>query len=104
IVLSVEALQKAALENPFKGVEADPKSVHLFFMATAPKAPDMAALNNARQDSETFVLKDSVFYLHAPDGMARSKLAINAEKWLGVPATARNWRTVSKILELAQQN
>jgi len=33
--------------------------------------------------------------------VARSKLARRAEALIGVDATARNWRTVRKLLELA---
>ena len=41
-------------------------------------------------------------YLHCPNGYGRSKLS-NAyfEKELGVAATTRNWRTVTKLAELA---
>ncbi|HVW02493.1 MAG TPA: hypothetical protein VHB77_19210 [Planctomycetaceae bacterium] len=41
------------------------------------------------------------FYLHTPDGIGRSKLAANAERHLAVAATARNSRTVEKLLEMA---
>jgi hypothetical protein len=39
--------------------------------------------------------------VHTPDGFGVSKLAARIEKLLGVPATARNWRTVNKMLALA---
>jgi uncharacterized protein (DUF1697 family) len=39
--------------------------------------------------------------LHAPDGIGRSRLAARVEQLLGVEATARNWRTVSKVAALA---
>ena len=43
-------------------------------------------------------------YAWHPDGVARSKLAaLMAAKGLGVTATARNWRTVTKLIELAEQ-
>jgi uncharacterized protein (DUF1697 family) len=42
-----------------------------------------------------------MFYLCAPEGIGRSKLAANAEKLLGVPMTDRNWATVRKIIEMA---
>jgi hypothetical protein len=38
--------------------------------------------------------------LYAPDGIGRSKLAAAVEKCLGVPATARNRRTIGKISDL----
>ena len=41
-------------------------------------------------------------YAWHPRGVARSKLwARLADRRLGVPATARNWTTVTKLLELA---
>jgi len=51
-------------------------------------------------ESEKYSLTDSAFYLHAPDGIGRSKLGAGVERCLGVPATARNWRSVGKIGEL----
>jgi len=41
-------------------------------------------------------------FLHAPDGIERSRLAANIDRHLGVTATARNWRTVRKLLDLAK--
>ena len=54
-----------------------------------------------QQDSEKWKLKGLVFYLYTPDGFGKSKLATQVEKILGVPATARNWRTVSTLLKYA---
>jgi uncharacterized protein (DUF1697 family) len=52
--------------------------------------------------TERYQLVRQVFYLHAPDGLGKSKLAASVEKHLGVEATARNWRTVQRVLELAR--
>ena len=68
-----------------------------------PKHPDFDALEGAKSDGERFALKDGVFYLHAPDGIGRSKLAANAERLLGVSMTGRNWRTVCKVVAIAKQ-
>jgi uncharacterized protein (DUF1697 family) len=42
----------------------------------------------------------SVFYLWTPDGFPDSVLRSRIERCLGVPATARNWRTVNELLKL----
>jgi uncharacterized protein (DUF1697 family) len=55
-------------------------------------------LTALKKDNESFLLIEPIFYLHAPDGTGRSKLA---EKVLGVPTTARNGNTVFNILQLA---
>jgi uncharacterized protein (DUF1697 family) len=49
-----------------------------------------------------FRLLDRVFYLYAPEGIGRSKLAMKVEKTLGVAVTARNWRTVNKMMEMVK--
>ena len=46
--------------------------------------------------------EDTPKYLHVPDGLGRSKLAGKVDKCLGVETTARSWRTVTKLLKLAE--
>ena len=104
IVLSVEDLEQAAVSNPFPEAQADPKSLHFYFLSELPKRPDLKALNDIKSRTESFAIVGKVFYLHAPDGIGRSKLAASAERLIGVAGTARNWRTVSKVLELASRN
>lgn len=100
-VLDIEALQEAMVANPFPEAESEPKSLHLFFLDAVPKDPDLEALERVKADSERFQLIGNVFYLHAPGGIGRSKLAARVGKGWGVTVTARNWRTVSKIMAMA---
>jgi uncharacterized protein (DUF1697 family) len=100
VVLSAQELNKAAAANPFPKAEAESKSLHLYFLSQAPKDPDLEALNRLKSDNESFKLIGDVFYLHAPDGIGRSKLAPRVEKLLDVETTARNWNTVTKLLEM----
>ena len=101
LVLGLEAMKKAIAKNPFPEAEADPSSLHLGFLTSRPKSPDLEKLSSLKRESERFHLSDGVFYLHAPEGVGRSKLAASAEKLLGVPMTDRNWRTVCKVMEMA---
>lgn len=100
-ILTREALVRAIAENPFPEAEDDPASLHLGFLASSPKSPDLEKLSGLRKESERFHLTEGVFYLHAPEGVGRSKLAASSEKLLGVPMTDRNWRTVCKVMEIA---
>jgi uncharacterized protein (DUF1697 family) len=100
-ILDVEALAEAMAANPFPEGEAEPKSLHLFFLDGIPEDPDLSALEAVTADSERYQLIDNVFYLHAPDGIGRSKLAASVGKGWDVAITARNWRTVSKIMAIA---
>jgi uncharacterized protein (DUF1697 family) len=100
-LLTIEELKEAVENNPFKTMEG--KSLHFFFLASTPAKPDLDALAKLKSSSEEFKLGKNVFYLHAPDGIGRSKLAAKVEKALGVPATARNWNTVSKLMVMVHQ-
>lgn len=86
--------------NPFPLAVEEPKTLHLYFLGSAPSSPDIARLQKFKAESERYELKGKTFYLHAPDGIGRSKLAAVVEKALGVDCTARNWNTVKKLWEM----
>jgi uncharacterized protein (DUF1697 family) len=102
LVLTPSELERAAAGNPFPQADENPKSLHLFFLAEQPKAPDLKSLHSLKARTEDFALKDRIFYLYTPDGFGRSKLAARAERLLGVDSTARNWRTVTTLLEMVK--
>lgn len=102
LLLDLEDVESAVAANPFPEAESDPRSLHLYFPVDKVDSPDLESLESYRKDNERFELKDGVFYLHAPDGIGRSKLAERVNKALGVGTTTRNWRTVCRIMELAQ--
>ena len=99
-LLTGEEMEKAIQANPFPEGEAEPKSLHLFFLAAVPENPDLEAIDALRIENERFALIDKAFYLHAPDGIGRSKLAEKFGRYIDVSMTARNWRTVGKIMEM----
>ena len=101
LLLTVDRFAAIAAANPFTDAESNPKCLHVSFLTEKPGAPNLDALDGLKVESERFLLKGDAFYLYAPDGIGRSKLAAKVERHLGVAATGRNWRTVSKIIELA---
>jgi len=102
LALSADDLRRAMDANPYPEADAEPNAVHLYFLAERPQAPDREGLNALRTETERWHLQERVFYLHTPDGFGASKLAARAEKLLGVDATARNWRTVRRLWEMAE--
>jgi uncharacterized protein (DUF1697 family) len=101
LVIERSEVETAMTKNPFPEAESEPSSLHLGFLAFAPKNPDLKKLESLKKDSEQFCLIGNIFYLHAPEGVGRSKLAASSEKLLGVPMTDRNWNTVCKLKEMA---
>jgi uncharacterized protein (DUF1697 family) len=100
LVLDAAQMRSALDASPF-AADIDPKTLHLFFLEKEPGGPDLGRLEQLKSSSENFALAGRVFYLHAPDGVGRSRLAPQVEKCLGVAVTARNGRTVARLLELA---
>jgi uncharacterized protein (DUF1697 family) len=102
LMLTKEKLLGSLSNNPYPEAEAEPKTLHLFFLSSPAAQADIGKLTTLKKESERFTLTEEVFYLHTPEGIGRSKLAAQAEKALGVPITARNWRTCLKLKEMAE--
>jgi uncharacterized protein (DUF1697 family) len=102
LVLTLGELERAAAANPFPAASQHPTSLHLFFLVDRPKRPDLTAMQALATAGERFALKGKVFYLYTPDGVGTSKVAAQVDRHLGVQSTARNWRTVTTLLEMAK--
>lgn len=100
LVISKAELTAAVRDNPFPGAQRNHKLLHLYFLAARPTSPDIESLARLDAGREAFKLKGRVLYLWTPDGFPDSVLRSRVERYLGVPATARNWRTVNELLRL----
>lgn len=91
--------------NPIPAAARDPKRYQVSFLVDG--KPDAKALARAKElatDREQFVIKGDQLYAWHPDGIARSKLSVFlASRELGAVATARNWATVTRLLEMASE-
>jgi uncharacterized protein (DUF1697 family) len=100
LLLSPKQLQAAVDANPFGDCVDTPKTLHFFFLAEPATIVNTKGLDEARSPTERYCLTASVFYLHAPEGIGRSKLARKAPDYLGVLTTARTYTTVEKLLSM----
>jgi uncharacterized protein (DUF1697 family) len=101
IIRTLAELARAMAANPYPEAAAAPTSLHLVFLADTPRSPDLAALQRLCKPNERFSLGRKVFYFHAPDGVGKSRAFPRIEKALGVRGTARNWRSVCAVRNLA---
>lgn len=101
VVRSRDELADAIRRNPYTKECAEPTTVHVVFLADEPAADRVAGLDPDRSPPDTFVASGREIYLHLPKGAGDSKLTIDwFEKRLGTKGTARNWRTVEKLLAM----
>ncbi len=110
VVVTRDELSKIVDDNPFHA-EPDPKRVHAVLLSQPAGAGLLERLDAAAASAAAAGARDSVqatgraLYLHTPDGYGNSDLAdavlriVSAPK-AGVTGTARNWATVTKLLEL----
>jgi uncharacterized protein (DUF1697 family) len=104
VVLRTSAqLRRAIGANPFLNAGADLKALHVYFLADAPKAGAIAALDASRSAPDVFQVLGQEVFLHLPNGMGRTKLT-NAyfDSKLSTISTARNWATVLKLAQMMQ--
>jgi uncharacterized protein (DUF1697 family) len=94
-------LGEIVTRNPITGPEATGSKVHVVFLASTPEANQVNDLDPERSPPDRFVVAGREIYVHYPNGSGRSKLSLDYfEKRLGVVGTARNWNTVTRLLEM----
>ncbi|GHJ29157.1 MULTISPECIES: DUF1697 domain-containing protein [Streptomyces] len=103
MVRTREELAATVEANPFPDATAEPKTLHVVFLADVPQDTSaLDALDPAAYAPDEFRLIGREIFLRCPDGVGRSKLAAKVgSARLGVAATARNWNTVTRLLALA---
>jgi uncharacterized protein (DUF1697 family) len=101
VVRTRAELAKVVQRNPLGDVADDPKRYQVSFLDAKPSRAVLRKLEEAAVPPEQLVAVGREIYAWHPAGVARSKLwALLAGRDLGVTATARNWTTVTKLLEL----
>ncbi len=101
IVRTKSQLRDAVVRNPFPGEE---ERLHVMFLQDRPGARQIALLDPDRSTPDRFLVRGSEIYLHLPNGVGRSRLT---NTWfdtkLATVSTLRNWRTVTKLLDLMDE-
>ncbi len=101
LMIGEKTLDEAINRNPFTDQIKEDKHMHVSFLTRQPTNPDLARLSDLASNGEVFHLGEHCFYLLAPSGIGRSRLAAKVEQVLGVKTTARNWRSLMAIKAMA---
>ena len=84
--------------NPYP--EGNPSQVTVAFLTKAPPPGAEEKVAAAAAEYEPFTFAGHEVYVHYSHGIGTSKLAEQFSKIVGVSATVRNLRTVSKLVDL----
>jgi len=105
VVRTRAQLAKVVELNPLGNVARNPKRYQVSFLATKPTRDVLRRVEEAAAPQERVVAIGREIYAWHPEGVARSRLwTLLAGKQLGTTATARNWTTVTSLLELAEDS
>ena len=96
-------LARIARSNPFLKAGMPEQWLHVYFLAGEPSPAAIKSLDPNRSPGDRFHVAGREIYLHTPNGMGRSKLtSAYFDSKLSTVATARNWATVLKLLEMTK--
>ena len=101
LVRSRTQLADVVARDPLGKVAKNPSRYLVSFLRSKPPAKVVRELAAEDVAPEQFVIEGREVYAWHPDGVQRSKVNKLLAQRLGVTATARNWNTVTKLLELA---
>jgi uncharacterized protein (DUF1697 family) len=113
VVLSRADLGRCVRDNPYPD-QADPRRLHAVFLPDAP-GPSLAAwIADAERQVRAKGSRDAArmigrtVYLHTPDGYPPSELRrilarVGGPMSARIAGTARNWATVTRLLNLCDQ-
>jgi uncharacterized protein (DUF1697 family) len=105
ILRTTKELRAVVAKNPFarrSGIE--PGKLLVTFLAIDPGDAARETLRNQKFQPEELHVSGRELYIYFPNGAGKSKLPWGRiDKILQTRGTARNWNSVTKMLELAEQ-
>ena len=105
ILRTPDEFRKVVASNPFSGrPEIEPGKLLVTFLSGEPPASAQQTLEVFKRHPEEIHLLGRELYIYFPNGAGRSKLPwASLAKQMKVQGTARNWNSVLKMLEIAEE-
>jgi uncharacterized protein (DUF1697 family) len=105
ILRTAAEMHEVVARNPFaqrSGIE--PNKLAVIFLARDPGHEARGRLLAIKTDPEELRIGGRELYVYYPNGVGRAKFsAAGIERALKVAGTARNWNSVTKLLEMAEK-
>lgn len=103
LLRTLAEIQSIVERGPVLSPRADMSKLLVMFLADVPDAQLQASLLKSHKGPEMIELRGPEIYLYYPEGVGRSKLSgAVIENRLQTYGTARNWNTLTKLLEVGR--
>jgi uncharacterized protein (DUF1697 family) len=101
IIRTLSFIQDIVRNNPFKNIESNQQTkLYVCFLYDKPKTHPSLPLENRKEGLELFRLDEKEAYLVSKEINGRYGFPNNfVEKELNVISTARNWKTINRIVD-----
>ncbi len=105
LIRTIKELREIILNNPFLSeTNFDPSKMAVIFIYSELLNAQVQKVSDIYYPPDKFKIIGREIYIYCPNGFGRTKLYTNFfEGKMGVTGTARNWKTVSKLLEIAEK-
>jgi uncharacterized protein (DUF1697 family) len=105
IVRTEKEMRKTSELNPFLSEkDFDPAKMAVLFLTEKPSDGQVEKVANVNYPPDKFQISGSEIFIYCPNGFGRTKLYTNFfENKMKVTGTARNWKTINAILDIAEK-
>lgn len=105
MVKEIKELTTVFTKNPFiTKRKEDITKLHVTFLSETPKDDVIDKIKEGPYGEDEFFVIDNVVYLFCPNGYGNTKLNNTFfESKFKVIATTRNWKTISELVNIAEQ-
>lgn len=107
LVITKQDIEKIFASNPFlENQDPDITKMCVTFLSDLPTSENMLKLEKHTSNyTDEYKINEKHIFLHCPSGFAKTKLTNNLiERKLKLDATSRNWKTITKLVELSNQD
>ncbi|WP_298368614.1 DUF1697 domain-containing protein [uncultured Lutibacter sp.] len=107
LVLTKKQLDCIFQSNPFieKNNAIDISKMYVTLLNNNPDLSGVSKIESLiSTNDDAFIISGKTIYLHCPNGYGKTKLSNNLfESKLKSPATSRNWKTITKLVQLTNE-
>lgn len=99
-------LRQIISSNPFLNEQNfDPSKMAVLFLHDKPADSQIQKVSDVSYPPDKFAIIEREIFIYCPNGFGKTKLYTNFfEKKMEVTGTARNWKTITTILHIAERS